>query len=306
MQLLKDVPQAQKSLAQGEVNLMTLSMAQSQIRAAEKVSGEKVSHEQKIEIVESIKNKTQAQAEIELFKALPKTASCSKTHMRRISETETRMSLNVSDELLDTLNRLKEIWSHVNPNMNYAEIIERCASDTLKRVDPAREPKRKSPTKKLNMNSRLLQTRFSEAQVDGEGGVSVVPCATRRVVMQTISNEKAESESEQRSRTPGEKRINYFPLPSKRTKYFSVKVKSHLHQKAEGRCEYIDPISKRCCRSRFLLQTDHIIPIWAGGSNDLENLQLLCATHNRLKYKLETNQLSDQIKTYRRTKFHGF
>jgi hypothetical protein len=32
MHLLKDVPQAQHSLALGEVNLMTLSMAQSQIR----------------------------------------------------------------------------------------------------------------------------------------------------------------------------------------------------------------------------------------------------------------------------------
>jgi hypothetical protein len=117
MHLLKDVPEAQKGLASGEVNLMTLSMAQSQIRTAEKIMGGKFSIEQKIEIVESIKNKTQAQAEIELFRVLPVTATRPKAQIRRISESETRMSLNVPDELLNTLNRLKEIWSHVNPSM---------------------------------------------------------------------------------------------------------------------------------------------------------------------------------------------
>jgi hypothetical protein len=173
MYLLKDVPQAQRSLAAGEVNLMTLSMAQCQIRTQEKITGERVSLEQKIEIVEAIKNKTQAQTEVELFKVLPQTASHPKVQIRRISETETRLGLNVPDRVLNKLKRLREIWSHVDPNMDYVEVIERCADETLKRVDPAR----KSKVKKQSTNP---VTRVGDA----EGDV-VVQSATSRACLKS-------------------------------------------------------------------------------------------------------------------------
>jgi len=41
------------------------------------------------------------------------------------------------------------------------------------------------------------------------------------------------------------------------------------------------------CDSRYQLQVDHIISLWKGGSNNVENLQLLCGVHNRLKYEQE-------------------
>ena len=43
----------------------------------------------------------------------------------------------------------------------------------------------------------------------------------------------------------------------------------------------------KVCGSRFQLQSDHIQPIWAGGSSEPSNLQLLCGFHNRLKYRNE-------------------
>src|SRR5262249_20843355 len=41
------------------------------------------------------------------------------------------------------------------------------------------------------------------------------------------------------------------------------------------------------CGSTFQLQTDHRQSLWAGGTSEKANLQLLCAFHNRLKYKQE-------------------
>lgn len=52
-------------------------------------------------------------------------------------------------------------------------------------------------------------------------------------------------------------------------------------------CAYKDPQSGRTCGSKWLLQVDHIQPQWAGGGNQLENLQLLCGPHNKMKYKNE-------------------
>jgi len=48
-----------------------------------------------------------------------------------------------------------------------------------------------------------------------------------------------------------------------------------------NRCEFRD--GERRCQSRENLQFDHIVPFAMGGSNTVENLQLLCPAHNRIK-----------------------
>lgn len=53
-------------------------------------------------------------------------------------------------------------------------------------------------------------------------------------------------------------------------------------------CQYKDPITGKICGSTRFLQVDHRQSIWAGGSNDIRNLQTLCAEHNRYKYRKES------------------
>ena len=50
-------------------------------------------------------------------------------------------------------------------------------------------------------------------------------------------------------------------------------------------CQHVDQGSQQKCNSTWKLQADHIRPRWAGGSDDLENLQVLCAVHNQLRYQ---------------------
>jgi len=53
------------------------------------------------------------------------------------------------------------------------------------------------------------------------------------------------------------------------------------------------------CDSRYQLQVDHIISLWKGGSNNVENLQLLCGVHNRLKYEQESVEYNEHQKIRR-------
>jgi 5-methylcytosine-specific restriction endonuclease McrA len=75
---------------------------------------------------------------------------------------------------------------------------------------------------------------------------------------------------------------------NKPSRYINSSTNTTLHKRDQS-CRWKDPKTEKICGSTFQLQRDHIVPIWAGGTNDLENLQLLCGVHNRLKYRLETN-----------------
>ena len=52
-------------------------------------------------------------------------------------------------------------------------------------------------------------------------------------------------------------------------------------------CQYKDPKTGKLCGSHYFAQVDHKISLWAGGNHELENLQQLCANHNRRKYRKE-------------------
>jgi hypothetical protein len=67
------------------------------------------------------------------------------------------------------------------------------------------------------------------------------------------------------------------------SRYVPVSIARTLHRRSESRCEFIDPHTKRRCGSRFRLQIDHIFPFALGGPTSLENLRLLCPSHNALE-----------------------
>jgi hypothetical protein len=62
--------------------------------------------------------------------------------------------------------------------------------------------------------------------------------------------------------------------------HIPTEVRRLVHMRAGGGCEFRSDAVKRC-ESRRFLQVDHKIPVALGGSNDPENLRLLCRTHNQ-------------------------
>jgi 5-methylcytosine-specific restriction endonuclease McrA len=70
---------------------------------------------------------------------------------------------------------------------------------------------------------------------------------------------------------------------TKRPTYYRKELDRALWERAGSQCEFIDEKTARRCGCRFGLQREHVIPLALGGSNELSNMQLLCATHNQLR-----------------------
>jgi len=73
-------------------------------------------------------------------------------------------------------------------------------------------------------------------------------------------------------------------LKKARSRYISRAVKQEVYKsQARAGCCYVDPASKKRCRSNFMLEMDHIKEFSKGGGNTLDNLRLYCRSHNQLR-----------------------
>ena len=71
--------------------------------------------------------------------------------------------------------------------------------------------------------------------------------------------------------------------PYKNNRHIPQKIRQYIWKRDQGECSYVCRKTKNKCRSKHLLQIDHIHPFALGGSHHPDNLRLLCAKHNQLR-----------------------
>jgi hypothetical protein len=95
--------------------------------------------------------------------------------------------------------------------------------------------------------------------------------------------QKPKKQSEVEQKSVSEQRVNVVPmncaaplLPAPevtKSRYISVELTKQVWLKSKSRCEK--------CSSTHFLEIDHIKPLALGGKTELNNLRLLCRTHNQ-------------------------
>jgi len=141
--IMKTMPDVSQKLENGQLNLSTLSKAQSVIKSHERATGERVSAEQKVEAVEKIENISTDQAERVLLDLFPNAAEAHRQeHRRIIDNSTTRASINLSTKAMTALARAKEILSHKFPNASDGEIIAHTLTFFVEATDSSRSPKK--------------------------------------------------------------------------------------------------------------------------------------------------------------------
>jgi 5-methylcytosine-specific restriction endonuclease McrA len=125
---------------------------------------------------------------------------------------------------------------------------------------------------KLSENSEfeaLLQAEYRRSTFD----------LSRDIPDEDLALRNFTSDSEVRTGTngPSASEVNWHSLTPKRKKIILEK---------HSCCQFKNPATGRVCGSTFNLQVDHIHPKWDGGSNDPQNLRVLCRAHNQFRYEL--------------------
>ena len=67
---------------------------------------------------------------------------------------------------------------------------------------------------------------------------------------------------------------------TKRSRYVPAAVKEEVRARANGRCEYVSPVTGKRCNSNHSLQLAHVLAYSKGGANTADNLKLHCKNHN--------------------------
>jgi HNH endonuclease. len=248
--LMKDVPEVGEKIRTGEITLGQITLVQKAVRKVSRKKSVKVSAQQKSELINNITNMTEAQSEQHVCAFLDLPVVRSSKKTKQ-ADGSTRHEFTLTPEVEAKLQQAQALLSHAVPTQDVAEFLEYVCDKIIKQKTSVRaSSKETSPTNDSSVESN--KTDSKESTLNESSKVDKTSTATVAV-----------------------KSVN---MPTKKT----VLKNQHC-------CQYRHPETGKICGSTWFAQVDHRQSRWAGGNNELGNLQVLCAAHNQEKYRKEMN-----------------
>ena len=253
----------------------------------------KLNSDQKLNLIKQAENKSSRELEKTLFDIDPEVNN-SKEKIRDIKNDKVEIKLILDKKSQAKLEALKKLLSHKNPNMSYGELISLLAEMGLNKYDPKRKIKKqaskidkKTKINKASIFDKELRTA-SSVKIDKQtenNKADVFDKELRKTSAMKINKKTERTKADifdKKSQKTSAVTINQKYLKPKR--YIPSKVRHRVWMRDQGKCTYVCPKTKRRCISEHLLQIDHIKPFSLGGSNEVDNLRLLCANHNQFMF----------------------
>lgn len=269
--LLRKVPSVAEKVESGALNLSQLTQVQKCLKESSK-NGEVVSVEKTLEIL----NKLDNQNSFETQKTLALEMDLPVEFHERIKpqkDDSVRLELTLTQKQFAELEQAKSLLSHICPEGQWSEVIATLAEQFNK--------------KKLQGQTKLTQS-VAATEIRQEFTDSSIGTAGREKPYMSENPKPVGNKKSTSSRSSTSSSVVTFKSASAKVslkykrRYISVHTKRDLLKKAQHRCEYQDPATGLKCSSHYQLEVDHLFPVALGGTNDIENLRILCRTHNFL------------------------
>jgi hypothetical protein len=172
----------------------------------------------------------------------------------------------VEDAVMQMLDRCKELLSGKYPRgIDYNTLMMEMATDWLEKHDPVRRRERRERRKcRERHNLREEQKKVGSSNTTKAPGTD-----TREPGMST--------------RVPGPSlRMSGTSCQKEPSRYISPATRDSVYNRDKGRCTFVGSTGRRC-ESRWDLEIHHDgTPYAMGGGHSIQNLRLLCASHNML------------------------
>jgi len=165
MRFVRGLPaESRQAIENGQVNLSTLSLAQSRTQMA--------TPQEKLELFETLKGKSQKQTEQLLADRAGEPIP--EERERVLAGGAVQIQFVADAELAEMFERIRGLVAHVNPKMSYAELIKTMAKRTLKQLDPAQP--------RMTRSFSAAEKRCSTNQPTSRAIPRTIPQTTRRMV----------------------------------------------------------------------------------------------------------------------------
>ena len=170
--------------------------------------------------------------------------------------------MGLSEKLMLKLRRAQDLESQkAKKNLNLEETLEMVLDLYLEKRDPVKKAQRQKAKGKL------------------------------RTVVKNNSREeceklKQEKEKPQKQTPSLEAKTKLSSKKTQKRKALPAETIHRVQLRDQGRCSHIDPHSQKRCGARRFLEIHHIKPLSEGGSDDVDNLQLLCSGHHKMVHRM--------------------
>lgn len=294
-----EVPEVIANLESGKINLAQVTLVQKSIREVQsQITGTrvKISTQIKETLLNDLANKSFSESEVLVRKTLDiklKTAA----QLKYQKDESVRLEITFSKEQWQKLNKMRELLSNSLPNGSWNQIFEYVAEKVIQQKDKARVLKKRNGNSKSelgNVNTEIgnMEVEFDNLNVE-IGSVKAEPeRLNTKINDMKIEPAKSNEEIESVIVEPHSlqtKSNNTINQPLKRARqHIPMSVQRSVYSRDKC-CQYKNKITGKQCRSQWQLSIDHIEPVWANGSNEPENLRILCASHNREVYRQQAN-----------------
>jgi 5-methylcytosine-specific restriction endonuclease McrA len=156
-----------------------------------------------------------------------------------------KVQFTASAELRDKLERLQALLRSDIPDGDLGAVVDRAVTETLQRLEARRYAKRTAPRHATRTSQRATSTR------------------------RLTSDRAAVPRS---STTPSQGAFEH-------SRHIPAAIRRAVYERDRGRCRYVDDTGRRC-PERDRLEYHHRYPFGMGGGHTIENVRLMCRTHN--------------------------